>query len=146
MLFLLAMEPLHLLFQKAQQAQILHSITPVYDRFRITLYADDAALFIWPKEHDLMVTDTILNMFAQASGLLTNFAKTQYYPIRCENINLDFLTQAGRNLASFPCTYLGLPLHIKNPLEACCSPCSKKLQISSQDGKEIFSLTLAEKL
>jgi hypothetical protein len=39
--------------------------------------------------------------------------KTQFYPIRCDQVNMGFLTQNNLAIANFPCTYLGLPLHIK---------------------------------
>jgi hypothetical protein len=127
MLFLLAMKPLHLLFYKAQQAQIIKSLTSACDNFRIALYADDAALFIQPKEEDLKSTESILDMFAQACRLMTNLTKTQYYPIRCENTNMNFLLQAGRNISSFPCTYLGLPLSFKKPPRSMLQPMLQKI-------------------
>jgi hypothetical protein len=46
MLFLLVMEHLQLLYRKA---------------FRVSMYVDDATLFINPSNHDLQVTDFILN-------------------------------------------------------------------------------------
>jgi hypothetical protein len=116
-----------LLFQKAQQAQILQGLTPACDNFRMTLYAGDAALFIQPKEDDLKAIDSILNMFAQGSGLMTNLTKTQYYPIRCENTNMDFLLQAGRTISSFPCTYLGLPLSVKKLPTSMLQPMIQKI-------------------
>jgi hypothetical protein len=64
MLFLLAIEPLHQMFQKAQQAQLLKCLSPACDTFRLTLYADAAALFIQPKAEELEVTDSILSLFA----------------------------------------------------------------------------------
>jgi hypothetical protein len=53
MLFLLAMEPLHLLFRKAQEQGTLRRLIPDCDTFNISLYADDVALFINPTESDL---------------------------------------------------------------------------------------------
>jgi hypothetical protein len=41
MLFLLAMEPLHRLFQKAQQLGLLENLNKACDTFRVSLYADD---------------------------------------------------------------------------------------------------------
>jgi hypothetical protein len=38
-------------------------------------------------------------------------AKTQYFSISCVGVDMDFLTQQGRSTSSFPCHYLGLPLH-----------------------------------
>jgi hypothetical protein len=43
---------------------------------RISLYADNAALFIDPTKDDLIVTYHIMSIFAQASGLVTNMGKT----------------------------------------------------------------------
>jgi hypothetical protein len=46
------------------------------DMCRISLYADNAALFIDPTKDDLIVTYHIMSIFAQASGLVTNMGKT----------------------------------------------------------------------
>jgi hypothetical protein len=52
MLFLLAMEPLHRLFQKAQQVGLISSLSRACDSIA-SLYADDAAVFIKPIEREL---------------------------------------------------------------------------------------------
>jgi hypothetical protein len=92
MLFLLAMEPLHRLFKKAQDLGLLEKVSSTYDNFKMTLYADGAIVFIKPEEKDLTVTTSILNIFAQASRLTTNLRKTEFFPIRCSQANLSFLT------------------------------------------------------
>jgi hypothetical protein len=46
MLFLLAMELLHLLFQRAQQLGVLNPLQGCCTKFRMSMYADDAAVFI----------------------------------------------------------------------------------------------------
>lgn len=61
------------------------------------------------------MTKCILHIFAQASGLVTNMSKTECYPIRCSGTDLSFITAHQLKLASFPCTYLRLPLNIRNP-------------------------------
>jgi hypothetical protein len=43
---------------------------------RISLYANDAVLFINPTKDELIVTDHILSIFAQTSGFVTNMGKT----------------------------------------------------------------------
>jgi hypothetical protein len=63
MLFLLAMEPLHRLFIKAQQDGLLETVSTCCENFRMSLYADDAAVFIRPTIHDLQVTNCILQKF-----------------------------------------------------------------------------------
>jgi hypothetical protein len=115
MIFILAMEPHHKLFQKAQNMGLLQNLSTSCDRFRASLYADDAALFIKPTANEVAVTEHILDIFAQASGLVTNLNKIEFFPIRCEEVNLEFLGQDKRNVASFSCTYLGLPLHFRKP-------------------------------
>jgi hypothetical protein len=112
-LFLLAMEPLHMLFKKAQQQGLLHNLSSDCDAFRVSLYTDVVALFINPSQQKMLVTNQILKNFVDASGLKTNMAKTQCYPIHCQEVNLDFISCAGLEISSFPCTYLGLPLHIR---------------------------------
>jgi hypothetical protein len=113
MLFLLAIEPLHRLFARAQQTNLLDKLRKGCDRFRASLYADDAALFIRPCAEEIVGTEHILEVFAKASGLVTNLNKTEFFPIRCEKIDLHFLSQNSRHVASFLCLYLGLPLHYK---------------------------------
>jgi hypothetical protein len=111
MLFLLAMEPLHRLFRKALEFGLLTRVSKGCEIFRVSLYADDAVIFIKPTTQDLNVTNCILNLFAEASGLATNMDKTQFFPIQCDQVDLDFLSQHNYLISSFPYTYLGLPLH-----------------------------------
>jgi hypothetical protein len=100
MLFLLTMERLHRLFQKAQQQGILQRLSNGCDTFRVSLYANDAAVFINPSSHDLHVTTAIRSLFVDASGLKTNLPKTQVYPIRCEHLSLTFLNQTNLDVLS----------------------------------------------
>jgi hypothetical protein len=50
---------------------------------RISLYADDVVLFVWPTPEDLSTDKAILQLFGDASGLQTNVAKSSVVPIRC---------------------------------------------------------------
>jgi hypothetical protein len=111
MLFLLAIEPLHRLFSKAQEMGLLAKI----GNFRVSFYADAAALFIKPTDQDLCIAEAILGIFAEASGLKTNMSKTEFYLIQCHNIDLSFLSSRNLAISCFPCTYLGLPLHFRKP-------------------------------
>jgi hypothetical protein len=79
-------------------------------------------------------TNFILQIFAEASGLITNLQNTNYYPIRCSDTELQLLTSEGRNISTFPYTYLGLPLHFKKPNHATLQPLVQKISN--------FSLTL----
>jgi hypothetical protein len=127
MLFLLVMEPLHMLFKQAQQQSLLHKLSYDCDVFRVSLYADDAALFINPSQQEMLVINQILMIFAEASGLKTNMAKTQCYPIQCQDVNLDFISTATLELSSFPCPYLGLPLRTRRPPRSAMQPLVQKI-------------------
>jgi hypothetical protein len=118
MLFPLAMEPLHILFKKAHDYSLLYKISPVCDDTRASLYAYDAIVLNHPSVKDLRVSDCILNLFAEASGLITNMSKTHYYHIQCQSINLNFLSNIGKNISQLPCIYMGLPLGTRKPSRA----------------------------
>jgi hypothetical protein len=126
MLFLLTIEPLHMLFKKVHQLNLLQKLRPNCDTYRVSLYADAAALFIQPNE-ELQVVDHILHIFAEASGLVTNMSKINFYPIRCEGISLVFLAQANREVSNFPYTYLGFPLNTRKPTRAELQPLLLKI-------------------
>lgn len=79
----------------------------------MSLYADNAAVFIKPTRRDWITVRAILQFFADASGLITNMQKTQIFPIRCQEIDLTCILGNDQNISQFPCTYLGLPLHVK---------------------------------
>jgi hypothetical protein len=53
MLFILAMDPLQRMLDKATQAGLLNSIGAEPIKFRTSLYADDAALFIHSTTPDI---------------------------------------------------------------------------------------------
>jgi hypothetical protein len=124
-LCLLAIEPLHKLISKAQEMNLLNRLSRGCDSFRMSLYANDDALFISTTERDFRVATAILEIFA-ASGLNTNFAKTEIYSINCDDI-LPFLHNSGMVISSFPCKYLGLPLHVRKPTKAMMQPVVQKL-------------------
>lgn len=114
MLFILAMEPLHLIFKAAEEALILKKIDPRRQRFRCSFYADDVALFIPPEAQELTTVKNILHTFARISGLHTNPSKTEVFPIACDNLNVESLLNSFMgNLKTFPCNYLGIPLHTR---------------------------------
>jgi hypothetical protein len=54
-----------------------------------------------------------MQLFVEASGLSTNMEKTEFYPIQSHGIDLHELLGPNQTISSFPCSYLGLPLHFK---------------------------------
>jgi hypothetical protein len=126
-LFLLAMKLLQLLFKKAMQAQLINKLTPNCDSFRVSLYADDAALFPKPSKDDLDTINCILDLFADSSGSISNLSKTQAFPIRCDRVDLSFLTDANIPVVQFPYSYLDLLLHFRRPSKSSLHPLVMKI-------------------
>jgi hypothetical protein len=112
-LFILAMDPLQNILDKATEIGLLTPIGANPVKMRMSLYADDVILFMRPIATDVTNLHPLLNLFGKARGLCTNILKSEIYPIRCEGINIheifgDF--QAQR--VEFPCSYLGLSLRV----------------------------------
>jgi len=104
MLFILAMEPLQLLIQKAVADGDLQTITPRAARFRLSLYADDAAIFLKPETEEVNKVHQILSTFGALSGLLVNTSKSAAYPICCDSVDLNQVMDQFRcPIKSFPC-------------------------------------------
>lgn len=114
MLFILAMEPLQKMFESATRDGLLSIINNRVATLRASLYADDAAVFVNPIKEDVQNVSEILNVFGAASGLITNRGKCAVYPIHCENVDLmDVMESFSCPVKTFPCNYLGLPLHFR---------------------------------
>jgi hypothetical protein len=112
MLFILAIDPLQRMLQLATSIGILSPIRSRTMHCRISLYADDAGIFINPIKAELHAISGILDCFGKASGLVTNLAKTEVFAVRCDDLDLhDILTDFPAKIATFPGKYLGLPLH-----------------------------------
>jgi hypothetical protein len=73
------------------------------------------------------VLDAILQMFAHSTGLITNMSKIHFYPIRCVDTNLEFLSNVGRAIFVFPCTSLGLPLNVRKSARSSLQPLVQKI-------------------
>jgi hypothetical protein len=113
MLFILVMDVLNQLVQRASEEGLLQPLSTRNMQHCISLYADDAVLFLSPTASDISVVMDILHLFGSASGLRTNIQKSSGFPICCgEEVNClhDLLPC---NISGFPCKYLGLPLSPK---------------------------------
>jgi hypothetical protein len=87
MLFILVMDVLSSLFRKAKDEGLLQPRDYRNARQRVSLYADDVALFVKPLEHELMCTKEILECFGEASGLQANLQKSYVIQISCDDSN-----------------------------------------------------------
>jgi len=114
MLFILAMEPLQLMLNKATEQGLLTPICNRNAKLRIGMFADAAAIFVNPITEEVEVVKNILDAFGVVSGLITNTGKSAMYPVRCEGLNVQHIMEAFQcPIKSFPCTYLGLPLNVR---------------------------------
>ena len=95
----------------ATEDGILCPLRGRYAKLRLSLYADDAVIFLNLVQGEVAALFNILEQFGNASGLKLNLAKCLVAPIRCLGLDLDQILQpfAGQRV-SFPIKYLGLPL------------------------------------
>lgn len=108
------MEPLQRLLHLASDSG---SLSPINNRMaclRASMYAGDAAVFLKPIKEDVEAVSQILDVFGHVSGLVTNRFKCAVYPVRCDNVDVPDVMDAFQcPIQSFPCKYLGLPLHLR---------------------------------
>jgi hypothetical protein len=111
MLFILVMDILCLIVKKASEEELLQPLATRALQQRISLYADDAVIFLHPAAEDIGVTLDILQLFGEASGLRTNVQKSSVLPIQClEEDRVILQENLPCRISDFPCKYLGVPL------------------------------------
>jgi hypothetical protein len=110
-LFILAIDALHRVLEQATADGILSPLRGREAKLRLSLYADDAMVFLNPVKEEVAFFD-ILDRFGSSTGLRLNLEKCIVAPIRCAELNLDNILDgfAGKKRMNFPLTYLGLPL------------------------------------
>ncbi|CAO2201417.1 unnamed protein product, partial [Urochloa humidicola] len=114
MLFILVMDVLSLMVTKASRDGLLQPLSTRLIQHRISMYADDVALFLRPAAEDISLTLDILQLFGEASGLKTNVQKSNVIPIQCsEEILVAVQHLLPCEMLSLPCKYLGLPLSLR---------------------------------
>jgi len=114
MLFILVMDVLNSLFTRAAEAGLLQPLSSRPIQHRISLYADDVALFLRPTAADINLSIQILQLFGDASGLKTNVQKSNVLPIQCAEEDMACIQDLlPCEVIDFPCKYLGLPLTIR---------------------------------
>jgi hypothetical protein len=67
------------------------TLSPLQERnakLRLSLYADDAVIFLNPIQSEVRTLFTILENFGPATGLKLNLQKCMAAPIRCSKLNL----------------------------------------------------------
>lgn len=103
------MEALTAIIAKGMELGVLCSYRGITAAQRISIYADDVALFIRPTRLDLHFVREALYAFGEVSGLRVNYKKSTATIIRGE---LEDRARVGDllqcSLTEFPCRYLGL--------------------------------------
>jgi len=113
MLFAIAIDPLVNVLRKATENGRLSKLRGRHARLQISLYADDAAVFVAPIETDVRTLKDILYRFGLATRMVTNVEKCTVTTIRCAGVDLDReLAPFPAKRVAFPFKYLGLPLTI----------------------------------
>ena len=113
MLFILVMDVLNRMFIKASEGGLLQPLSRRPIQHRISLYADDVAIFLQPIAADINLSLQLLQLFGEASGLKTNVQKSNVLPIRCTEENLALIQNLlPCEVLDFPCKYLGLPFNV----------------------------------
>jgi hypothetical protein len=113
MLFILIMDILSLLVQRASEEGLLQPLALRQLNHRISIYADDAVIFLRPDPTDITLILAILQLFGKASGLRTNVQKSSVLPIRCSDQILNAAKEwLPCQFVDFPSKYLGLPLSL----------------------------------
>jgi hypothetical protein len=98
-LFVLAIDPLAQILERATTVGLLHKLRGWRDILRTSLYADDVAVFVAPFKEDIQNLATSLGNFRDATGLCTNFQKSAVTPIRCQALDLDAILEDMQPLA-----------------------------------------------
>jgi hypothetical protein len=75
MLFVVVMEVLNAMISEAYQQGLLSPLPGTVMKHRLSIYADDLLMFVMPRQEDFTCIREVLNLFAGASGLITNIDK-----------------------------------------------------------------------
>jgi hypothetical protein len=110
-LFILAIDTIQHVLKSATDRGLLSPLRDRTTQIGLSLYADDAVVFIKPAKHEVDFIMAIMQHFCDATGLRINVSKSMVAPIRCSQVNLDEVLQNFRGTqVSYPICYLGLPV------------------------------------
>lgn len=108
------MEVLNALISEADRRSMLSPLPGNCITHRASLYADDIVVLLTPRAQDFVFLSQLQDLFAVASGLITNIDKCQATPIRCDELAVSAVQEVFPcSVAPFPCRYLGIPLSFK---------------------------------
>ena len=93
LLFVLAIDPLHRILEKATSQGLLHPLGSRFTGIRASLYADDATVFCAPIKEDVSFIANVLSSFGESTGLVTNCVKSLVAPIQWASLDLNDILQ-----------------------------------------------------
>lgn len=134
-LFVLAVDTLSRLMQRALQTGILRSLHPRREVSAISLYADDVMLFCHATTSEVRAVKGILGVFGAASGLHMNYGKSSATALHGDEMTATVLETLGCQTADLPISYLGIPSpHAASPRPR-CNHSSTRWQAASRRGR-----------
>jgi hypothetical protein len=112
LLFVLAAELLQVLINRAAAINLLKAPIPQpINDFPIVQYADDMLLIMQADACQLFFLKSLLNSFAESTGLKVNYRKSSMLPINVPPKRMQCLASTlGCSIGTLPFTYLGLPM------------------------------------
>lgn len=118
LLFILAIDPLQRIIDRAAQSGLLQPVLPRAANLRCSFYADDAALFANPSSLELKNLQKILVFFGECSGLCVNMSKHRDLPNSfATQRDPDVNTKFPRKNWYFPGEILGAAIAYKKAKE-----------------------------
>lgn len=112
-LFVIVADLLQQMINRASSQQLLQH--PLVDDLPcpVLQYADDTIIVLRTVPEQVVYLRTLLDTFAAATGLNINFDKSTFVPIGLQLQDAELLASIMSTMvASFPQTYLGLPLSV----------------------------------
>jgi hypothetical protein len=118
LMFLLGADLLQSILNKAKNTDIIEIplSTSLDQDFPVIQYVDDTILIMEACPRQLFSLKTLLNSFANSTGLHVNYQKPNIYPINVSNERMDILAKTFHcKIGTYPFTYLELPMGITKP-------------------------------
>ena len=94
MLFILVVDVLNAIVQKANDMVLLQPLTRHPLQHRVSLYTDDMVMFLHPVATDIDLVMDILWVFGADTGLKTNIQKSSVTPNSLHHRGIGFCTTA----------------------------------------------------
>lgn len=105
LLFILAIDPLHRLLNITTERGLLTKLNGRTARLRVSMYVDDATIFLKPTHKNVQNLKDMLICFGRSAGLSTNIQKTSVTPISCDDIDLDEIQTMFPSEIPWPATH-----------------------------------------